>query len=182
MAKSTKIAIAGAGVALLGAVGAGVANAGTVHPSHSTHTAVHTASASAGEKTSACRPGNTRGRITPDAGSAGHRHYRVTVTAAPNTLPCKLKGSPEHVVFYKGDSPLGVNAGTYGDQSKTVTLRPGGSVHFDIQVPDSSGPAKGNRVDFTLRAPGGVIPGEQVATGAFGVDAGTRIGPVQAGR
>ncbi|WP_179120049.1 hypothetical protein [Streptomyces tsukubensis] len=41
--------------------------------------------------------------------------------------------------------------------------------------------ASADEAAFTLRAPGGVIPGESAAQGALKVAAGTLIGPVQAG-
>ncbi|RZT84011.1 uncharacterized protein DUF4232 [Pseudonocardia sediminis] len=145
---------------------------------------VATAAAVAGTDTapSACRPANYRGTIAPDVASSGHHHYRVTLVAAPGTSACTLAGSPTGVLFTKGQTPIGVDATTYGDQTVPVAFGPGAPVHFDIQVPNSAGGAVAGTASFSLRAPGGaVIPGEGAAGGYMEVDAGTAIGPVQPG-
>ncbi|MBW0101589.1 DUF4232 domain-containing protein [Pseudonocardia sp. KRD291] len=131
---------------------------------------------------SACRPANYRGTVSPDAASSGHRHYRVTLVAAPGTSACTLAGSPDGAAFWKGQTPIGVNPRTYGDQAVPVAFGPGAPVHFDIQVPNSAGGATAGTVRFSLRAPdGAVIPGEGAAGGYMEVDAGTAIGPVRPG-
>jgi hypothetical protein len=136
-----------------------------------------------GPAASACRPANHRGTITPDHPSAGHRHYRVTLTAPAGFVPCRLAGIPGKVVFYSGGGgPLGVTAQpAEGAAPAPVSFGPGHPVHFDIQVPDSPGGAQAGRITFILPAPGGPIPGEQDAGGALAVDAGTQIGPIQPG-
>ncbi|WP_405779544.1 DUF4232 domain-containing protein [Streptomyces sp. NBC_00859] len=171
MGMSRRFVVTVAATALAGAAGVGVAQASTT---------AHTAAAT-GATVSACRPANHTAKITPDAGSAGHRHYRVTLTAAPHTLSCKLAGSPSGVRFLNHGSPAGVTAKSYGKQGTAVTFGPGHPVHFDIQVPNGAAGAKANEVAFTLRTPDGVIPGESSADGALSVDAGTQIGAVQAG-
>lgn len=132
---------------------------------------------------SSCRPANHRGAITTDQPSAGHRHYRVTLTAAPGYPPCKLAGIPGKVIFFSGGgAPLGVDARpAQAAAAHPVTFGPGHPVHFDIQVPDTPGGATAGRITFTLPAPGGPIPGEKDASGYLEVDAGTQIGPIQAG-
>ncbi|MFD7918711.1 DUF4232 domain-containing protein [Streptomyces sp. NPDC059740] len=170
MGKSTKFVMTVAGVALAGVAGVGVAQAATP---------VQSADSGA---PSSCRPANLTTKITPDAASAGHRHYRVTLTAAPGTSACTLAGSPDDVKFYNNSSLKGVTTKPYGSQGTAVTFGPGHPVHFDIQVPSASKGASANRVVFTLKTPGGgVIPGDQEADGSLSVDAGTQIGPVQAG-
>ncbi|WP_241968202.1 DUF4232 domain-containing protein [Streptomyces sp. ICBB 8177] len=159
-----------AGVALAGIAGTGVAQAST---------AAHPAGSSA---PSSCRPANLKTKITPDTASSGHRHYRVTLTAAPKTSACQLAGSPSDVKFYNYNSLKGITANPYGSQGTKVTFGPGHPVHFDIQVPNASEGATANRVVFTLKTPGGgTIPGSQEADGKLSVDFGTRIGPVQPG-
>jgi hypothetical protein len=134
------------------------------------------------EAPSSCRPANNRGTITPSPPSAGHRHYKVTLTAAPGYAPCSLAGAPTDVVFHSaGDAPLGVRTTPSPDRGTPVTFGPGHPIHFDIQVPNSPGGARATRIGFTVRAPGGVIPGDQNAAGPLEVDAGTQIGPVQPG-
>ncbi|WP_328328092.1 MULTISPECIES: DUF4232 domain-containing protein [unclassified Streptomyces] len=172
MGMTRKFVVTVAATALAGAAGVGVAQAATT--SH--------ASAATGVKVSSCRPANHTAKITPDSSSAGHRHYRVTLTAAPGTESCKLAGSPTGVRFYNHGSLDGVTAKAYGKQSTAVTLSPGHPVHFDIQVPSSTKGASANEVSFTLRTPGGgTIPGESSANGSLSVDAGTQIGAMQAG-
>ncbi|MEV7756033.1 DUF4232 domain-containing protein [Streptomyces griseofuscus] len=170
MGKSTKFVMAVAGVALAGIAATGVAQASTIaHPTGS-------------GAPSSCRPANLKTKITPDAASSGHRHYRVTLTAAPKTSACQLAGSPRDVKFYDNSSLKGVTAKPYGSQNTKVTFGPGHPVHFDIQVPNASRGATANRVVFTLRTPdGGIIPGDQEADGKLSVDFGTQIGPVQPG-
>ena len=132
---------------------------------------------------SSCRPANHRGTIRPAEPSAGHRHYTVTLTAAPGYSPCTLAGAPTQVVFFSGGGgPLGVESRSSTQRGEAVTFGPGHPVHFDVQVPNSPGGARGARMTFTLRTPGGgFIPGDQDASGAVEVDAGTQIGPVQPG-
>lgn len=131
---------------------------------------------------SSCRPANYRGSVASDQASAGHHHYRVTLVAAPGTSPCTLAGSPTGVGFNKVGSPVGVSATTYREQTVPVAFGPGNPVHFDIQVPNSSGGARAGTVTFSLRAPGGAeIPGEGAAGGYMEVDLGTAVGPVQPG-
>ncbi|MFG2721185.1 DUF4232 domain-containing protein [Streptomyces sp. NPDC048416] len=163
-------AIATAGAAVLAvAVGGGVAQASS-------------STAGAGsEAPSACRPANHTAKIVAAPASAGHRHYRVTLTAARGYAPCKLAGSPGDVRFYHHGAPDGVTAGRYGSQNTVVTFGPGHPVHFDIQVPNSAGGAPADAAGFTLGAPRGVIPGESTAYGPLTVGAGTVIGPVQRG-
>ncbi|CAM5284092.1 hypothetical protein SAVIM338S_00191 [Streptomyces avidinii] len=130
---------------------------------------------------SACRPANHTAKIARDAASSGHVHFRVTLTAPKGYAPCELAGSPTDVVFAHHGSPLGVPAGRYGGQSTVVRFGPGRPVHFDIQVPHHGRGVPADEVSFTLRAPGGQIPGTSVAEGHFEVAAGTVIGPVQPG-
>ncbi|MET9365052.1 DUF4232 domain-containing protein [Streptomyces sp. NPDC006632] len=151
---------------LAGVVGAGVAQA---------------TSPSTAQAPSACRPANHLAKITDAPASSGHRHYRVTLTAAHGYEPCRLAGSPTGVRFSHHGTPDRVTAGRYGAQNKVVTFGPGHPVHFDIQVPNGRSGALADEAAFTLRAPGGVIPGESTAHGRLTVSAGTVIGPVQAG-
>ncbi|BBC91529.1 DUF4232 domain-containing protein [Streptomyces griseofuscus] len=112
------------------------------------------------------RPANLKTKITQDAASSGHRHYRVTLAAAPRTSACQLGGSPRDVKFYDNSSLKGVTAKPYGSQGTKVTFGPGHPVHFDIQVPSTTKGAKANRVVFTLRTPAsGIIPGDQESDG-----------------
>lgn len=174
MGRTRKLVVTVAATALAGTAAVGVAQA-------STSTSTHTSGAVAAGAPSSCRPANHIAKITPDAASAGHRHYRVTLTAAPGYESCKLAGSPSGVRFYNHGSLDGVTAKAYGKQTTAVTFGPGHPVHFDIQVPNSAAGAPANEATFTLKAPDGVIPGESSATGSLTVDAGTQIGPVQAG-
>lgn len=130
---------------------------------------------------SACRPANHTARISAGPASAGHHHYRVTLTAASGYEPCQLAGSPTDVRFYRHGSRLGVTAGRYGPQHTVVTFGPGRRVHFDIQVPTRGAGTRADEVGFILRTPDGVIPGESSASGPLVVNAGTLIGPVQPG-
>ena len=142
-----------------------------------------TASTTTGtERPSACRPANHRGVITPDEPSAGHLHYRVTLTAPPGYEPCTLAGAPAQVTFHSpGGAPLGVEVTAAAEQGAPVTFGPGHDVHFDIAVRNQPGGARAASVTFVLTTPGGEIPGEQEASGNLQVDAGSRVGPVQAG-
>ncbi|WP_031470286.1 DUF4232 domain-containing protein [Sciscionella sediminilitoris] len=130
---------------------------------------------------SSCRPANYQANIKTDHPSAGQRHYRVTLTAAPGYAPCTLQGSPQDLIFSQGAGPAGVSATTYGDQRTPVTFGPGNPVHFDISTPDTPGGAPVDGVSFTLGAPGGVIPGTGAAQGGMEVDKGTQVGPIEAG-
>lgn len=172
MGRTRKLVVTVAATAL-----AGVAVVGVAHAS----TSAHTSGAVAASAPSSCRPANHIAKITPDTGSAGHRHYRVTLTAATGYESCKLAGSPSGVHFYNHGSLDGVTTKAYGEQTTAVTFGPGHPVHFDIQVPNSAAGTQANEATFTLRAPDGVIPGDSSATGSLTVDAGTQIGPVQAG-
>ncbi|MFB6979006.1 DUF4232 domain-containing protein [Streptomyces scopuliridis] len=156
-----------AATALTGAAGAGVALA--------------SAAAGGSAPPSACRPANHTAKITEAAGSAGHRHYRVTLTAPRGYESCELAGSPTGVRFSNHGSDSGVTAGSYGSQETVVTFGPGRPVHFDIQVPSSRPGTPADEASFTLQAPGGQIPGTSVAEGRLKVAAGTLIGPVQRG-
>ncbi|MFI5866501.1 DUF4232 domain-containing protein [Streptomyces sp. NPDC051546] len=130
---------------------------------------------------SACRPANHLAKITRDRASSGHVHFRVTLTAASGYAACQLAGSPTDVAFAHHGSALAVRAGRYGDQSAVVTFGPGRPVHFDIQVPNDGHGVRADEATFTLRAPGGEIPGTSVAEGSFEVAPGTVIGPVRPG-
>lgn len=172
MGRTRKLVVTVAATALAGAAGVGVAQASA---------SAHTSGAVTADAPSSCRPANHRAKITQDTNSAGHRHYRVTLTAAPGYGNCTLAGSPTDVQFYNGSSLDGVTAKAYGSQTTAVTFGPGHPVHFDIQVPSSTTGAPADEATFTLQAPGGEIPGESAASGSLAVDAGTQIGPVQAG-
>ncbi|MEU0782545.1 DUF4232 domain-containing protein [Streptomyces sp. NPDC006173] len=134
-----------------------------------------------GADPSACRPANHTARIAAGPAGAGHRHYRVTLTAAPGYEPCRLAGSPADMRFHQHGSPRGVTTGRYGPQHAVVTFGPGHPVHFDIRVPGGPGGVRADEATFTLRTPDGVIPGESSAHGPLVVDAGTVIGPVLSG-
>ncbi|MFJ1748074.1 DUF4232 domain-containing protein [Streptomyces sp. NPDC088116] len=167
MRTNRKTAVTLAAAVLAGAAGAGVAQAspatgGSVAPS-------------------ACRPANHTAKITEAPNSAGHRHYRVTLTAPRGYEPCELAGSPTDVRFTNNGSDSGVTAGRYGGQETVVTFGPGKPVHFDIQVPNSGRGTRANEASFTLQAPGGQIPGTSFAEGTLNVATGTLIGPVQSG-
>ncbi|MFE7311670.1 DUF4232 domain-containing protein [Streptomyces sp. NPDC057555] len=173
MRRSTrKIVVTAAVAVLVGAWGGGLAQASSP-----------TAATSPGGTLapSSCRPANHIAKISAAPATSGHRHYRVTLTAAPGYEPCKLAGSPTGVRFHHHGSPVGVTAGRYGSQSRVVTFGPGHPVHFDIQVPNGAAGAPADEATFTLRAPGGVIPGESSAQGRLAVDAGTVIGPFRPG-
>ncbi|WP_326694818.1 DUF4232 domain-containing protein [Streptomyces sp. NBC_01766] len=172
MGKSRKLVVTIAATVLAGAAGVGVAQASTTG---------HASGTAAASAPSSCRPANHIAKIAQDASSAGHSHYRVTLTAAPGYSSCKLAGSPSGVQFYNNGSRDGVTAKSYGTQTTAVTFGPGHPVHFDIQVPSTGKGAKADEARFTLMAPGGEIPGQSFAEGSFHVDAGTQIGPVQAG-
>ncbi len=86
MRTNRKIAVSLVAAAVLAGVGgAGIAQA------------VPAANGSAAP--SACRPANHTAKITADTSSAGHRHYRVTLTAPRGYASCKLAGSPTGVRF-----------------------------------------------------------------------------------
>ncbi|MHC5907480.1 DUF4232 domain-containing protein [Streptomyces sp. S6] len=138
---------------------------------------LHTAAAP-----SACRPANHRATIAQDNSSAGHIHFRVTLTAPRGYAPCTLAGSPTDVAFSYRGNPLAVTAGAYGDQTAAVTFGPGHPVHFDIQVPNFGQTVPADEASFTLRTPGGgTIPGASFVDGTFRVATGTQIGPVLSG-
>ncbi|MZD06651.1 hypothetical protein GTW43_16325 [Streptomyces sp. SID5785] len=134
------------------------------------------------QRPSACRPANHLAKITADRPSSGHRHYRVTLEAPRGYAPCRLAGSPTDVRFYRAGSPERITTRPYGPQHETVVFGPGRPVHFDIQVPFSRRSARADEARFTLKAPGGVIPGESSASGRVEVVRGTQIGPVRPGR
>ncbi|MFJ5724697.1 DUF4232 domain-containing protein [Streptomyces sp. NPDC093149] len=167
MRTNWKFAVTVAATVLTGVAGAGVAQASSVSAD--------------GVAPSACRPANHIAKITPGPASAGHRHYRVTLTAPRGYEPCKLAGSPTDVQFSNRGSEIGVTAGHYGGQATVVTFGPGHPVHFDIQVPNSGRGTAATEASFTLRAPDGEIPGTSVAEGEFQVATGTLIGPVERG-
>ncbi|MFI9630729.1 hypothetical protein [Streptomyces sp. NPDC052042] len=137
--------------------------------------------ATGGGAPSACRPANHIAKITEAPASAGHSHYRVTLTAPRGYEPCRLAGSPTDVRFSYRGSEIGITAGRYGDQSTMVTFGPDHPVHFDIQVPSSARGTAADEASFTLRAPDGEIPGTSVAEGRARVASGTLIGPVRRG-
>ncbi|MFE3598670.1 DUF4232 domain-containing protein [Streptomyces sp. NPDC059142] len=130
---------------------------------------------------SACRPANHTAKISAADNTAGHRHYRVTLTAPRGYEPCRLAGSPTGVRFSEHGTDSGITAGSYGDQDTAVTFGPGRPVHFDIQVPNNGGGVPADEASFTLRAPDGEIPGTSSAEGGLTVTAGTLVGPVQRG-
>ncbi|MFE7113575.1 DUF4232 domain-containing protein [Streptomyces sp. NPDC057575] len=163
-----KFAVAVATTALM----TGVAGAGAAQASPAT---------AGGSAPSACRPANHLAKITEGPASSGHSHYRVTLTAPRGYEPCQLAGSPTDVRFSNHGSDVGVTAGRYGDQTTVVTFGPGHPVHFDIQVPNSGRGIAAQEASFTLRAPGGEIPGTSFADGKLSVAAGTLIGPVGSG-
>ncbi|MFJ6462312.1 DUF4232 domain-containing protein [Streptomyces sp. NPDC091387] len=167
MRTARKIAVAFAATALLGAAGGETAQAASVK--------------AAGTAPSACRPANHLAKITKAPSSAGHRHYRVTLTAPRGYAPCRLAGSPTGVRFSNHGSEDRITAGRYGNQRTAVTFGPGHPVHFDIQVPDNVRGVAADEASFTLRAPGGEIPGTSVAEGKLTVASGTLVGPVQRG-
>ncbi|MFD7919939.1 hypothetical protein ACFV3R_12020 [Streptomyces sp. NPDC059740] len=155
-----------AATSLVGGAGVGVAQA---------------SSATTGVAPSACRPANHTAKITKAPDSAGHRHYRVTLTAPRGYDPCRLAGSPTDVRFSHHGSRSSITTGRYGVQKHVVTFGPGHPVHFDIQVPGSGHAITADEATFTLQAPGGEIPGTSFARGALKVTNGTRIGPVERG-
>ncbi|MFJ5115674.1 DUF4232 domain-containing protein [Streptomyces sp. NPDC088551] len=167
MRTNRMIAVTLAATVLVGTAGAGFAQASS------------TTGRSAAP--SACRPANHTAKITDAPSSAGHRHYRVTLTAARGYEPCELAGSPTDVRFSDHGSDSGVTAGRYGEQGNVVTFGPGHPVHFDIQVPNHGRGTTADEASFTLRAPGGQIPGTSFAEGTLTVAAGTLVGPVQRG-
>ncbi|MFB7598833.1 DUF4232 domain-containing protein [Streptomyces sp. NPDC056160] len=167
MRTNRKFAVTAAAVALAGATGVGVAQASP---------------APAGaDAPSACRPANHLAKITEGPASSGHSHYRVTLTAPRGYAPCELAGSPTDVRFSNSGKEIGVTAGRYGSQKGVVTFGPGHPVHFDIQVRDDHRGTPADEVSFTLRAPGGEIPGASFADGSLTVTAGALVGPVQRG-
>ncbi|MFD0342180.1 DUF4232 domain-containing protein [Streptomyces sp. NPDC127117] len=130
---------------------------------------------------SACRPANHTAKITDAPASAGHHHYRVTLTAPRGYDPCELAGSPTDVRFSDHGSQTQLTAGRYGDQRTAVTFGPGHPVHVDIQVPNDARQFSADEASFTLQAPGGQIPGTSFAQGTLKVAAGTLIGPMRQG-
>ncbi|MFI8437360.1 DUF4232 domain-containing protein [Streptomyces sp. NPDC079020] len=167
MRTDRRIALTLAATVLVGVAGAGVAQAS------------RTTGGSGAP--SACRPANHTAKITEADHTAGHRHYRVTLTAPRGYEPCELAGSPTDVRFSDRGSDSGVTAGRYGGQETVVTFGPGHPVHFDIQVPNSVRGIPVDGTSFTLQAPDGQIPGTSVAEGTLKVAAGTLIGPVRNG-
>jgi hypothetical protein len=137
--------------------------------------------AEGGAAPSACRPANHIAKVTNAPASAGHHHYRVTLTAPRGYAPCELAGSPTDVEFSDHGSPTRLTAGPYGDQRTAVTFGPGRPVHFDIQVPNDARQVSADEASFTLQAPDGQIPGTSFAQGTLKVAAGTLIGPIRQG-
>jgi hypothetical protein len=184
-----KTAITAAAAVLVGAAGVGAAQASPTGTGRASALAdakwaaapVGAGSTAAHEAPSSCRPANHLAEVTAAAATAGHRHYRVTLRAAPGYEACDLAGSPKDVRFTRDGSLDAVTAGRYGPQHTVVTFGPGHPVHFDVQVPDSVGGARADEVTFTLMAPGGEIPGESSADGSLTVDAGTLVGPIRPG-
>lgn len=134
-----------------------------------------------GSAPSACRPANHTAEITVADSTAGHRHYRVTLTAPRGYASCELAGSPTDLRFLDHGSDRGITAGRYGSRQTVVTFGPGHPAHFDIQVPNNSRGVPADEASFTLRAPGGEIPGTSFAEGTLRVATGTLVGPVQQG-
>ncbi|WP_037801857.1 DUF4232 domain-containing protein [Streptomyces sp. NRRL F-5135] len=167
MRTNRRIAVALAATVLAGAAGAGAAQASPATRGNAVP--------------SACRPANHTAEITEAPGSAGHRHYRVTLTAPRGYEPCELAGSPTDVRFSAHGSDSGITAGRYGNQTTVVTFGPGHPVHFDIQVPSSRRGIPADEASFTLRAPDGQIPGTSFAEGSLKVATGTLVGPVRRG-
>ncbi|MFJ3415388.1 DUF4232 domain-containing protein [Streptomyces sp. NPDC086082] len=169
MRTNRKIAVSLVAAAVLAGVGgAGIAQAAPA--------------ANGSARPSACRPANHTAKITADTSSAGHRHYRVTLTAPRGYASCKLAGSPTGVRFTNHGTGTGVTPHSYGGQRTAVTFGPSHPVHFDIQVPNNARSKAANEASFTLRTPGGgQIPGKSFAEGRLKVAAGTQIGPVQRG-
>ncbi|MFF7361914.1 DUF4232 domain-containing protein [Streptomyces sp. NPDC008125] len=159
-------------VVLAAAVLAAGAGAGAVQASQAT---------AGGSAPSACRPANHAATITQADSTAGHSHYRVTLTAPRGYEPCELAGSPTGARFLNHGADSGVTPRSYGGQETAVTFGPGHPVHFDIQVPSGGRGLPADEVAFTLQAPGGEIPGTSFAEGAFRVADGTLVGPVQQG-
>lgn len=164
MAHKLAVAVTAAALTAAGAVG-------TAQAAPATHAAP-----------SACRPANHTAKITIDHPSAGHLHYRVTLTAPRGYASCTLVGSPTNVHFSHHGKRLPYTAGKYGTQTTRVKFGPGHPVHFDIQVRNNGRGVAADEASFTLKAPGGVIPGTQFAKGSFKVTTGTLIGPVLAGK
>ncbi|MFF3771137.1 DUF4232 domain-containing protein [Streptomyces sp. NPDC002232] len=156
--------------ALVAIAGLTVAAAGTAH-----------AATTGDDAPSACRPANHRAEITRDQGSAGHFHFRVTLTAPRGYASCVLAGSPTDLRFSDHGAAVPVTAGRYGDQGAAVTFGPGRPVHFDVQVPDGGRVLAADEAAFTLRTPDNTIPGASFAEGEFAVAPGTLVGPVQPG-
>ncbi|MEU8542032.1 DUF4232 domain-containing protein [Streptomyces sp. NPDC048717] len=134
-----------------------------------------------GAAPSACRPANHTAKIAEAPASAGHHHYRVTLTAPRGYDPCRLAGSPADARFLRQGKPSGITAGRYGEQGTAVTFGPGHPVHFDVQVPNDARQVPVDEMSFTLQAPGGQIPGSSFAEGRMNIAAGTLIGPVEQG-
>ncbi|WP_329172885.1 DUF4232 domain-containing protein [Streptomyces sp. NBC_01477] len=168
MRTDRRIAVTLAAAVLAGGAGAGVAQAGP-------------AAGRGSDAPSACRPANHTATITEADNTAGHRHYRVTLTAPRGYEPCELAGSPTGLRFSHDGTDSGITAGRYGSQQTAVAFGPGRPVHFDIQVPSGGPGALADEAAFTLRAPDGEIPGTSYAEGALTVAAGTLVGPVRSG-
>ncbi|MFI5664185.1 DUF4232 domain-containing protein [Streptomyces sp. NPDC051684] len=165
-----KIAVTATATVLAAALGGGLAQ-----------TSVAAAGSPEGPMPSSCRPANHTARITQDASSSGHSHYRVTLTAAPGYEPCTLAGSPVDVQFSHRGVPIAFPAAGYGPQDVPVRFGPGHPVHFDIQVPNALPGVRADEATFTLSTPRGRIPGESTASGPLRVTEGTVVGPVRPG-
>jgi hypothetical protein len=126
---------------------------------------------------SSCRPANHRTTLAPDTDSAGHHHYRVTLTAAPGYDDCVLQGVPSAVVFTRAGAPVDVAVVPSQQPAPVVTFGPGAPVHLDIQVPDAPVGTPADSVSFEL--PG--VAGLDGATGPMTLSSGVQVSPVEPG-
>ncbi|MDA3627323.1 hypothetical protein OU415_17890 [Saccharopolyspora sp. WRP15-2] len=129
---------------------------------------------------SACGISGSSGTIAQADSTAGHTHYRVTLTANEGTSACTLSGWAVEPTFFLGKSPVDVQPQPYG-QPEDVAFGPGSPVHFDVQVPNSGGADPADRVIFELPELDGPAGTNGWAVGDIAVGAGTQIGPIQPG-